>query len=344
MESCLITGNTSVGGNAVAIAGFNSGAEHCVVSNNIGDGVHAFYSSKVGGFTCIGNSGWGMTAFYPAGVKVSDCSFLGNGLGGVRLSTQFFAGHGLKHCTFAGGDGLTATMLEVTDETLIEGCTFDGGKVAAPSGGNIVFLDSIAFSPSIVPGTNVETNYSDVTGYAAFGIGNIDANPKWVNAAAHDYRLQPGSPCIDTGSPASPPDLDLSRADMGAYPFAAWDDVGGNLPFGPGLPEPSLAAQGQLVAGHSIGIALSHMQQFQPTILIVGISALDAGFKGGTLWPSPDLVIPGLVTGGSGGFSLATTWPASVPTGFSIWAQSWAPDSGVPQGFCASNGVHATAP
>src|SRR5439155_14820536 len=50
------------------------------------------------------------------------------------------------------------------------------------------------------------------------GTGNLSGDPLFVNAAANDYHLQPGSPCINTGDPASPPDPDGSAADMGVYP------------------------------------------------------------------------------------------------------------------------------
>ena len=60
--------------------------------------------------------------------------------------------------------------------------------------------------------------YSDVEGGHA-GIGNIDADPLFWNQSGADYHLKPGSPCIDTGNPASSLDPDGSRADMGGFPF-----------------------------------------------------------------------------------------------------------------------------
>ncbi len=51
------------------------------------------------------------------------------------------------------------------------------------------------------------------------GDGNVVANPRFVDAANHDYHLQVGSPCIDAGDPASPLDADGSRIDIGCFTF-----------------------------------------------------------------------------------------------------------------------------
>jgi hypothetical protein len=72
----------------------------------------------------------------------------------------------------------------------------------------------------------VTVNYSDVQGectWCADGAGNIEADPRFVDAADADYQLQIGSPCIDTGTSTGAPTYDLAGVlrdaspDMGAY-------------------------------------------------------------------------------------------------------------------------------
>jgi len=71
-------------------------------------------------------------------------------------------------------------------------------------------------------------SYCDIQGGMA-GIGNINQDPLFVNTAAGDFQLLETSPCIDAGDPASPPDPDGSRADMGAYYFDQSGRVAVNL-------------------------------------------------------------------------------------------------------------------
>ena len=90
-----------------------------------------------------------------------------------------------------------------------------------------------AAHPGIAVSANAAIEHSDVQGGYA-GAGNISADPLFFDAAAYDYGIGDGSPCIDTGVYAgietdclgvSRPQL--STYDMGAYeyvpePQAAW--------------------------------------------------------------------------------------------------------------------------
>lgn len=51
------------------------------------------------------------------------------------------------------------------------------------------------------------------------GNNNLKANPLFVDAAQHNFHLQPASPCIDAGDPQGEPDPDNTRADLGAFYF-----------------------------------------------------------------------------------------------------------------------------
>lgn len=66
-----------------------------------------------------------------------------------------------------------------------------------------------------------EVRYSNIRGGFP-GVGNIDADPLFVNPSAGDYSLGEHSPCINAGDPEFPYAPDGSRADMGAYYF--WHD------------------------------------------------------------------------------------------------------------------------
>jgi hypothetical protein len=82
--------------------------------------------------------------------------------------------------------------------------------------------------------TNFTIGYCDVS-EAWPGTGNINADPLFVNAAAHDYHLSSYSPCIDSGSPATPSDPDGSPTDMGYFTF---------LPPAPRLANPQRQSDG----------------------------------------------------------------------------------------------------
>ncbi len=70
----------------------------------------------------------------------------------------------------------------------------------------------------ISSGCSVYMTYSDIQGGWS-GVGNINAQPFFVNPYAADFNLLPYSPCIDAGSPLAPLDPDSTIADMGAHYF-----------------------------------------------------------------------------------------------------------------------------
>ncbi len=91
------------------------------------------------------------------------------------------------------------------------------------SGGGFAYADNCIFSASISDDVAVdalstgEVNYSLSDTEALEGLENLFEDPLFRDPAGGDFRLQPNSPCVDSGDPASPLDPDQTRADMGAY-------------------------------------------------------------------------------------------------------------------------------
>ncbi|MCB9898133.1 MAG: hypothetical protein H6825_09035 [Planctomycetes bacterium] len=121
-----------------------------------------------------------------------------------------------------------------------------------------------------------------------------------------------------------------------------WTNLGHGLAGSAGVPQ--LVGDGPLVAASTTTLTLESGLPAAPAVLVVGLSPLDAPFKQGVLVPQPDLVLSGIVLTGSGGFALSFPWPAGVPSGASVWWQTWIQDGAAPAGWSASDGLRSTTP
>ena len=124
--------------------------------------------------------------------------------------------------------------------TSVINCTFtgngasSGGGVYSYPGSTVTLTNDILYGDSggEIYGADTQVTFCDVQGgYSAvssngdpvFAVGNIKADPLFVNAAAGDLHLQPGSPCLGVGTTAGAPALDtegktrLSPPSLGAY-------------------------------------------------------------------------------------------------------------------------------
>ncbi|MBM3985166.1 MAG: hypothetical protein FJ296_05690, partial [Planctomycetes bacterium] len=121
-----------------------------------------------------------------------------------------------------------------------------------------------------------------------------------------------------------------------------WTQVGAGLAGVQGVPQ--LAGSGSLVAGDAVGLAISLGKPGGAAYLVLGLSQLNAPFKGGTLVPAVDALIQGLPLDGTGALTLNGAWSDDLPAGTSIWMQAWIPDPVAVAGFSASKGLKAVTP
>jgi hypothetical protein len=135
-------------------------------------------------------------------------------------------------------------------------------------------------------------------------------------------------------------DCGMVRVYTGALPVMT--NLGFGLPGTAGVP--LLAGTGTLLAGDPVTLSLSSALPRRSATLVLGLSALGAPFKGGTMVPALDVLLAGLPLGGAGAFTLQASWPSGIPSGTAIFLQAWIADPAGPQGFAASNGVVGVAP
>jgi hypothetical protein len=124
--------------------------------------------------------------------------------------------------------------------------------------------------------------------------------------------------------------------------FGAWLDSGEALAGVSGVPR--LVGWGDLLAGAQVHLTLTHAKANGVATLVIGLSAINAPFKGGVMVPHPDVVLPDLPISATTKLELSATWPAGVPSGWDAWYQMWTADAAGPLGFSSSNAVQSTTP
>lgn len=237
-DSATVTACTFIGNFAASHGGAIAGGD---VSMTIADCTFTDNRAKYGGAasfdsripallrcTFIGNSclgGYGGAVYMYDWAETSPktvacCTFIDNSAvsGGavygldvlsLRMFNCLFQGNG----AYAGG-GLG---MDGWSEAEISACTFVGNIAVE---GSSVWIDdpgsridsSILWGDVIDPlDGSVDVRHCCIQG-GAEGVGNIDADPMFVDPENGDYRLLPGSPCIDAGFnaglPADEYDLD----------------------------------------------------------------------------------------------------------------------------------------
>jgi len=241
---CTFTNNTAsdAGG---AIAARNDGAEsHAIIeecvfkSNTAPEGsavssvssAHVFTKCEFSSNNATNTAGYGGAVYLVNALSASNyfvnCLFSKNNSDGNAGAIHLRSVHPVFiNCTITGNTAVSGGGMRLDD-------------TSAATLKNVILWGNTATShPNIddYSGT-VYYTYSDVAQSGGGGTGNIDTDPLFLDPANNDFRLQSGSPCINTGDPNSPLDPDGTRADMGVIPFLDSDGDGlsdeGELAYG----------------------------------------------------------------------------------------------------------------
>ena len=240
------TTDSGLGGGICVINNSNDGTitlANCIISSNTaqfdgggilnynnynGNGTITLTSCTVSGNTTSGNGGGICNLNYGtygtiATIALTNCI--------ISSNIAQFDGGGVYIDNYR-------SMVTLTSCTVSSNTAQDGGGICYYNKfstttllNNIIYGDhggEVAKFPHIISnGFSVPlVSFSDIQGGYP-GTGNIDADPQFVNAAAGDLHLKPGSPCLGAGTPNGAPATDLdgntrpSLPSMGAYELAA---------------------------------------------------------------------------------------------------------------------------
>ncbi len=224
ITNCTITGNSSG-------SGIDCGAScdpmilNCLISDN-----HVGSSGHGGGIRC------------DASPMIVNCVIRQNSAGTGAGIYTYLGAPVIVNCTIVENiaSSKSGGIHCYLSNPLIVNCTLSGNRAHDSAGGiycngdatiaNCVLWHNYAFMhPELEEhsGSNLLVTYCDIEGGWP-GEGNIDADPLFADPASHDFRLSPGSPCIDAGNNNAVPqdtlDLDGDGDIVELIPF----DLDGN--------------------------------------------------------------------------------------------------------------------
>lgn len=170
------------------------------------------------------------------------------------------------------------------------------------------------------------------------GVGGIEAKPPG-NVPLGKLPGLPNNPGgAELGDVTAPPP---SLNDLHAEFAGTTHDLGGGLPGEAGTPRAETVddAHGELAS-----LRLSDTGPQVPVVLVLGLSTLEMPFKGGTMIPTPDLLIGLGNADDEGRLDVPAYWPADVPPCIPLVLQYWMSDPTGPEGMTASNALLLISP
>jgi parallel beta-helix repeat protein len=244
ISNCIISGNASDYNAGGGIQGCNGPITNCIITDNTG-----VYPGGGGLNRCNG--------------PIANCIITNNSVSNGWGGGMYRCNGPITNCIIAdnwaskdgGGIDVTSCGNTITNCTIISNTALGyGGGIYGWFGSNVAIRNCVLWNNVAASGPEIcldydqygrpctlTISYSDIDGGKAYahidstctliwGVGNIDANPRFVSAGGGNLHLRPDSPCIDAGDPnysAGPNETDLDgnprifgdRVDMGAYEF-----------------------------------------------------------------------------------------------------------------------------
>ena len=327
LRNVLFSGNTAQFGGALYLdAGSDPLIYNATISNNT--------ATADGGGLYLTEAGFIPTPNSPEPRVVNSILWGNSDAGGSDESAQIHIEHGLEVVNYTLVQGLTGTLNGGVQNNTGDPLFVD------PDGADDVLgtLDDDyrlgAGSPAVDSGNNAPY-LSLVTDETDLDCDGVTAEPLALDLGLV-VRFVDDPATADTGGGSAP------HVDRGAFERGAWSSADRGLAGLHG--EPCLVGEGALADGTPVELRLTNGLENSTTSLFIGLSVLDfPGFYGGTLYAFPDFHFSGIPTDGAGTWTIASTWPAGVPAGFTIHMQVWVADGAAPFGLSGTNGVAGVA-
>jgi parallel beta-helix repeat protein len=232
IRNCKITGNTAGddGGGIACYLFSDPQIINCTITGNTagddGGGIACWWYSDPQIINCTingntaDNDGGGIWCWWYCDPQITNCTITGNTLtndngGGIyceRSDPTITNCEIADNFTGSAGDGggiycYDGSSPTITNCTVANNWAFFYGGIHCYLNSSPTITNSIVWGNSYpdiyTAGGSVPTvTYSDVddgTGESWFGTGCIEMDPSFVNPGTGNYRLQPDSPCIDSG-------------------------------------------------------------------------------------------------------------------------------------------------
>jgi len=268
LTGCRITGNSCPdGGGGICCYWGIQTITDCTITGNSASRVHAdgggIYclqaSSTITGCIISGNSSpdaGGGIGCEESALTIANCTVTGNTAPGYGGGIWCRAGSpAIANCVIGGNQGDDGGGICFTGESAptVTNCTISANSAGDDGGGIYCLLSDPTVTNCILwgnesdqvyagPGSSPSLCYCDVQGgWSGAGSGNINADPLFVYPAGSNYRLRPGSPCVDAGTSDGAPTEDMEGRpryddpttpnagggtpdyyDIGAYEFKAY--------------------------------------------------------------------------------------------------------------------------